>query len=335
MKKKMIRSIAAICAVLVAVTVFGACGDKKDEGVTVMTVNGKAVDADIFQYEANMVGVNCVQSLLQVGMITDISQMNWDEKAFGTEMSYTEYVKDVAKTRLTSMYALIVEGEKKGIAITENEEKELDDYITKLKESYGADFENALKRSGYSNEAAFEKIQKIELLYQKVKDDASKDISKYVSIDELKAMNGPEMVTVKHILVAFDDEGLGDVTDEKKAAAKKEAEEILKKLNAGEDFDKLMAEYNDDPGATPEGYTFADDGTMVQQFTDASFALEIGGTSGLVETTYGYHIIRRMERRYTLDEYLAYLTQNADVKLIDEKYSKLTITVDLKAMLGY
>ena len=172
------------------------------------------------------------------------------------------------------------------------------------------------------------------MLYQKILEDAQKDLSKYVSIDKLKAMNGPEKVTVKHILVAFDEEALGDVTDEKKAAAKKEAEEVLKKLNEGGDLDVLMAEYNDDPGATPEGYTFADDGTMVKQFTDASFALEIGETSGLVETSYGYHIIRRMERNYTVDEYLTYLSQNASVIKNEENFSNTVITVDLKELFG-
>ena len=173
------------------------------------------------------------------------------------------------------------------------------------------------------------------MLAEKVLADAEKDLSKYVSNEELqKAAGDAEKVTVKHILIAFDEEGLGDVTDEKKTAAKAEAEEVLKKLNEGGDFDKLMEEYNDDPGATPEGYTFADDGTMVKQFTDASFALEIGETSGLVETSYGYHIIQRMERSFTANDYIAYLTNNADVRIRKSNYSKVGITMDLKAIFG-
>ncbi len=339
MKNKVKRIIAAICAVMVVVTVFGACGNKPAENAEqvagVMRVNGKDIDVDIFQNETNMMGMNCVQSLLQVGMITDISQLNWDAQAFETAKTYKEYVKDLAKTNLTAMYALIAEGEKKGITLTEEDEKEVADYIAGVKENYGDTFAEELKINGFSSEESFVKTQKMEFLYQKIREDASKDLSKYVSIEELKAnQGGTEKVTVKHILVAYNEEGTGDATDSQKAAAKDEAEEVLKKLNDGGDFDALMAEYNDDPGATAEGYTFANDGTMVQEFADASFALEIGGTSGLVETPYGYHIIRRMERSYTVDEYMEYLAQKADVKMNDENYAKIAVTIDFATMLG-
>lgn len=335
MKNKMKRTIAIICALLVAATVLGACGKSvvKDPNVA-MTINDKAVDQDVFEYMTNMVGLSCVESLLQVGTLTDVEDMDWNAQAFDTAKTYTEYTKDMATERLSAIYALVAEGEKKGIALTEEDEKEIAGNIEELKKAYGDEFETILKKNGYQSEDTLLKLQRMEMLYQKILEDAQKDLSKYVSIDKLKAMNGPEKVTVKHILVAFDEEALGDVTDEKKAAAKKEAEEVLKKLNEGGDFDALMTEYNDDPGATPEGYTFADDGTMVKQFTDASFALEIGETSGLVETSYGYHIIRRMERNYTVDEYLSYLSQNASVIKNEENFSNTVITVDLKELFG-
>ena len=71
---------------------------------------------------------------------------------------------------------------------------------------------------------------------------------------------------------------------------------ILERVLAGEDFDTLMATYGDDPGMRvhPEGYTFTS-GAMVTEFEEAVRELEIGGISGLVQTQFGFHIIKRIE----------------------------------------
>ena len=71
------------------------------------------------------------------------------------------------------------------------------------------------------------------------------------------------------------------------------AQEVLEKAQAGEDFNALMEEYNEDPGEPEEGYYFPT-GVMVQEFEDASFALQDGEISDIVETSYGYHIIKRL-----------------------------------------
>lgn len=110
-------------------------------------------------------------------------------------------------------------------------------------------------------------------------------------------------ITAKHILIQFGE-------DRTEAKAKKEAEAILKKLKSGADFDKLMNEYCEDPGLAqnPNGYTFTT-GEMVQEFEDAAFALKEGEISGLVKTSYGYHIIKR-EALADMDEYTAYYLYN-------------------------
>ncbi len=315
--------------------IMAAVNSFTGEKDAVMTISGKAVDGNVFEYVSNVMAANCVYSLVQTGALTDVSAMDWNKNAFETKMNYTEYAKGLATERLIPIYALVAEGEKHGIKLTDEEKAELSKQLEEIKAQYGDNFETALKQNGYPNEAAFAEMQRLQKLSEKTSIDIESDLSKYVSNDELKKAAGDsEKVTVKHILIAFDEEGLGDVTDEKKAAAKKEAEEVLKKLNEGGDFDKLMEEYNDDPGATPEGYTFADDGTMVQQFTDASFALEIGETSGLVETSYGYHIIQRMERSFSINDYMEYLMKTADVRIRKGNYKKATITADFDAMFG-
>lgn len=96
-------------------------------------------------------------------------------------------------------------------------------------------------------------------------------------------------ISAKHILIEAADESA-------KAEALTKIKEIKAKIDAGEDFDKLMKEFSTDPGlqTQPNGYTFTK-GEMVPQFEEAAFALEVGKVSGIVETDYGYHIIKRIE----------------------------------------
>lgn len=105
-------------------------------------------------------------------------------------------------------------------------------------------------------------------------------------MSELDEIYSELFVTAKHILISADDTN--------KAEAKKKAEKVLQKAKAGEDFDKLIAEYNEDPGMEmyPDGYTFTLN-EMVPEFEESAFSLKEGEISGLVESVYGYHIIKK------------------------------------------
>ena len=108
---------------------------------------------------------------------------------------------------------------------------------------------------------------------------------------------------VRHILVKFEggttDEATGAViySDEEKAAAKAEAEEILASFKAGEAteaaFAALAAEMTDDPGSSANGGLYEDvyPGQMVANFDDWCFASHKSGDTGIVETEYGYHVM--------------------------------------------
>ncbi len=314
-----------------AVTAFEKIAGKNKD--VALTINGEKVSKDLFNFVVNSSGINSVYTLIQMQMLTDVAGFDWNQVEETSGLSYLELSKGMAMDTLIPIYATIGEGKKNGVALDETDEKKITDWIDEQKKNYGDSFEEILKKSGYESEETLAEIQRIQIYMQKVYDDMSKDISRYVP-ENVKGQLSDDKVTVKHILVEFGKDDAGNITDEAKAAAKKEAEEVLVKAKNGDDFDKLVEQYNDDPGATAEGYTFANDGTMVQEFADASFALEVGGISEIVETPYGYHIIKRLERAITPDEYIEMLKKNVDVRVKKGVYNKINITINLEDYFG-
>jgi parvulin-like peptidyl-prolyl isomerase len=77
------------------------------------------------------------------------------------------------------------------------------------------------------------------------------------------------------------------------------AEDVLKRVRAGEDFAKLAKEFSSDPGSKEKGGDLGwfGHGQMVPEFEQAAFALKPGQVSDLVETKFGYHIIKLDERK--------------------------------------
>lgn len=108
----------------------------------------------------------------------------------------------------------------------------------------------------------------------------------------------PSEIGAKHILVMHDGskakpEGLHRTRDE----ARSRAQEALVKIRGGESFEKMVAEYSDEPGAAQRGGDLGvfDRATMVKSFADVAFALKVGEVSEVVETPFGFHIIKRTE----------------------------------------
>ncbi len=188
-------------------------------------------------------------------------------------------------------------------------------------------------------------IQRSQVLAEAYIRELQKNLGDLVSDQEVEQYynehkNEFEEVRARHILVGTSaPENIQTGNDQKKPAsqkaltkeeARKKAQSLLDRIRRGEDFAKLAVENSDDPGSKAQGgeMPFFSRGEMVPEFDQAAFSMSAGQLSELVETQFGFHIIRVEERRTspldekTKEKIKGKLEQGAFEKKIDEIVSK-------------
>jgi peptidyl-prolyl cis-trans isomerase C len=121
------------------------------------------------------------------------------------------------------------------------------------------------------------------------------ELKKYYQEHETDFML-PEQIKVRHIMISATKEA---TTGEREKAQFK-AVTVLQRVNKGEDFAKLAAEFSDDQNSATKGGELAPftlGKTNSEDFEKAAFALKIGEHSSVVTTPYGFHIIKLDERQ--------------------------------------
>ncbi|HEX41334.1 MAG TPA: hypothetical protein ENN81_04650 [Phycisphaerales bacterium] len=119
------------------------------------------------------------------------------------------------------------------------------------------------------------------------------EVLKYYE-DNKDRFGTPEQVRASHILIKVEPTDNDAVKQQKRA----KAEELLKQVKEGGDFAELARAHSDCPSSTRGGdLDFFARGAMVPPFDQAAFALETGQVSDIVETSFGYHIIKATDHK--------------------------------------
>lgn len=147
------------------------------------------------------------------------------------------------------------------------------------------------------------------------------DIRRYYEDNEAQ-YSTPEQVRASHILLKTE----GQDDDE----VRKQAEDLLAKVKKGADFAKLATEFSEDEVSAAKGgdLDFFGKGAMVPEFETVAFALEPGQISDLVKSSFGYHIIKVVEKRpastRTLDEVRAQIEDQLKSQRAEEEAQQLS-----------
>ena len=304
--KKILKLISVICII----ALFAGCSlvskvedDDKKSSATVVTVDGKNISEEMFNiFLYNAQGNVYMNSGFQ--SVADIPEDFWEGKGEGA-VSFDE-VKQNALDSIIETAVVCAKAEELGLELTEEDKTNAENTLTQMKNDENTS--SIFKGLGVSFDTVEEYYNQI-LLSQKVLPELIKKGE--IKVDSKAALDTfkKDYVKAKHILISTVDSATGAALSEDEVkAAKDKAQDILNQLNAGAVFDTLMKEHNEDPGMSsqPDGYVFTT-GEMVEEFEKAAFALKENEISGLVETSYGVHIIKRVPFDMSADTEKAYI----------------------------
>ena len=151
------------------------------------------------------------------------------------------------------------------------------------------------------------------------------EIRKYYE-EHMAEFTTPELRKAAHILIAVD----AKASDAEKQAAKTKSEQILQQVKAAPaQFADLARKYSPDPGSATNGGDLGmfGRGMMVKPFDDAAFKLFVGEVSGLVQSDFGFHIIKLLAvkggKSQALSEVKSEIAQNLKTQKANDKYAEL------------
>lgn len=262
---------------------FCGCGDKDAATTKIVLTTGFSKD-EVFRIENK----SCKLSEIMIYLTTTQNQY---EEVYGEEIwqaslgdvTLEENIKEMVLAKIAQIKTLNLLAEQNGVVLDESEKEK----VSQAAEDYfGSLNETEVELLGATLEVV-EQLYAEYALAEKVYATIIQDINPEISDDEART------ITVQHILIkTYTLDGRGervDYTEAAKTAAYEKACGIYELATNGEnDFESLISQYSEDSVAT---YSFRK-GEMEAAFEDAAFNLGNDEISGVVEDSYGYHIIK-------------------------------------------
>ncbi len=184
------------------------------------------------------------------------------------------------------------------------------------------DFEQFLKQEDITEKEIKNEIEN-QIISQKIYESVTSEIEsadeqeirQYYENNIDRFIEGGE-IRASHILKQIEPED----GPEQRDAKQRELKEILEKARAGEDFSSLAKEYSEGPSGPDGGNLgYFSRGQMVPQFEAAAFSLEKGQISDIVETQFGYHIIKLMDKKEAVQQNFLTVKDEVEQMLLEQK----------------
>ncbi|MCL2253093.1 MAG: peptidylprolyl isomerase [Lachnospiraceae bacterium] len=292
-----------ILLLLIFIIPLSACGEKDDTDMKVVLTTGFQRD-EVFRIET----MSCFLPEIFV-YLTNVQ--NQYESVYGQKIWAVDFggttlednIKETALAQIAQIKTMNLLAAKHDIALDDDEialakEAALDYYLSlSMTEIDAMGLTLLTIETLYSEYALADKIYKYII----------KDINPEISDDEART------ITVWHILIktyALDGTGMKiEYTESAKEDAFNRINNHLEQINNGEDFEKVMMLFSEDEQSV---YSFGK-GDMDETFEQAAFLLETGEVSDIVETDFGYHIIKCINT-FNREE-----TDNNKIKIVEKR----------------
>lgn len=233
------------------------------------------------------------------------SELTGDEEELKTLEA--SIIDSLIVTKLLEKYA-----EENNITVSS---EEVDKQIKLIIDSYSSeeDFKKGLKDMGIDRkflENYFRSLMLGSKIFDVVTADVivtGQEVKQYYEDNKKTLFVVPARVKASHILAIFpwveDNSEETEETEEGRKEALEKIKMVEDKLKNGGDFEDLARQYSDDSASAASGgdLGYISKGQMIEEFEEALFSLDVGEVSEIVETKYGFHIIKVFDRQ---EEYI-------------------------------
>ena len=328
--KTALKWIAAIVIICV-VAVFLASINGLSVSRTVMTVGGNEITEAEYKYYFEMAKSEVAA---EQGIATEDELKEFLKSGKVDGKSALDVIKERTEADILRTEIAVLKANEEGLSISDEQRSSARAIISASDADSKAQLKEIKKTTGadkYLIADIMEKAYLTDTYYSFVTSTKQEEFTPGESFVYDEMTNS--YACVKHVLIKntpdADENGVVPEIEGYAEEAKKKAEEVLAKAVAGENFENLIKEYGEDPGmeATPNGYVIDStgasvdgSGVMVSEFTKGTFAVMPGEVNAeLVESSYGWHIIKRYDIS-TTNEYYATVEAAAKNKIISNMF---------------
>ena len=304
MKQRMPNNFAKFIVLCLCFCLLPLTGCDKDTLPTEVVLTSDFLADEVFRLE----GIPCLKNEIMVYLVNSENKYTevFTDKIWSVavgDTSLEDSYKETILARIAQIKIMNLLAKERGLALNEEDEakvkaaaKEYFDTLSDYEKDFlQVDFDTLAKMYG--------ELSLANRLYEEITGDVNPEISD----DEART------ITVQTILIkTYSLDAAGNktaFTEEEKEGAFKRISQIKQRLDEGEAFEVLAADYNED---TRSEYSFGR-GVMPEEFEKAAWSLSNGEVSDIVETEYGYHLI------YCVTTFNPEETQANKAKILEER----------------